>query len=307
MGKVKLGVKIVRGLNNISHAVGKHSPLILTAAGVVGLGATAVFSYKAAKKMEVVVEEMEEARVIEEKIAALTPPADLEEMEELAELQGLMEVTAIDRVEIGKKVIGVLALPVATGLLSIAAIAFSYKIQTSRITSLAAALTTAAAERKFYKAKYVEEYGEEKAKEFYRPTVTHKTKVTHEDGTESTLVEDVRKDLASTHGVWFDKSEHYISDDHSYNLRFIRNVEDSLTNKLFATGWLRMNEVFDALGLERNRAGELLGWSANTDGFNLECITTSVKDPITEEFSPQIYIQWSQPEYIYDSVEYKWS
>ena len=107
MGKVKLGVKIVRGLNNISHAVGKHSPLILTAAGVVGLGATAVFSYKAAKKMEVVVEEMEEARVIEEKIAALTPPADLEEMEELAELQGLMEVTAIDRVEIGKKVIGV--------------------------------------------------------------------------------------------------------------------------------------------------------------------------------------------------------
>ena len=48
-----IGQTVVKGLNNINNVVGKHSPLILTAAGVVGVGATAVFSYKAAKKMEV--------------------------------------------------------------------------------------------------------------------------------------------------------------------------------------------------------------------------------------------------------------
>lgn len=280
--KIKnIGQTVVKSLNNINNVVGKHSPLILTAAGVVGLGATAVFSYKAAKKMEVVVEDLENAREL-----------------------GL----EVDRVELGKKIIGALALPVTTGVLSITAIALSYRIQNARIGALAAAFATATAEHQFYKNKYSETYGEEKTKAFYTPTTVTKREVTDEDGNVSTVLEETKNDIDTIHGVWFDKSTNYASDDHTYNMRFIRSCEEVLTNKMFSSGWLRMNEVFDKLGLERTRAGELFGWHVGgTNGFHIDTQVTNVLDQVTGEVRPEIYLKWSQPEYIYDNVEYKWA
>lgn len=192
--------------------------------------------------------------------------------------------------------------------MSITAIALSYKIQNARIGALATAFATATAEHQFYKRKYAEEYGEDRAKQFYTPTNVTKRVVTDEDGNESTLLEDVKADTDSLHGIWFDKSIHYVSDDHAYNVRFIRSCEDSLTNKMFSTGWLRMNEVFDKLGLERTRAGELFGWHVGGNNtFHIDTQVTNILDQVTGETRPEIYLKWSQPEYIYDSVEYKWS
>lgn len=274
-----LKTKLIRGLSNVQQTVGKHSPLILTAVGVVGLGATAVYSYKAAKKMEVVVEELEEAN---EK--GIEP----------------------DRVEVGKKVISALALPVTLGVASIAAIGFSYWIQNNRITTLAATVTTLVAEHQYYKNKFKDEYGEEEQKKFYQPVTTVVTKVENENGEVEDHIEQLRNELPSLTGVWFDKSTEYVSDDHAYNMRFIRSSEDNLSSKLFATGWLRMNEVFDKLGLERTRGGELFGWNTR-NGFNIDTIVTNVRDQVTGEITPQIFMKWSRPVYIYDDVEYKWS
>lgn len=276
---MKLTTKLTRTFGNVSRTVGKHSPLILTVAGVVGLGATAVFSYKASKKVEVIVDEMEEIQ-----------EAGLE----------------FDRVDIGKKVIGAVALPVVTGALSITAIGLSYHIQNNRLGALAAALATSTAEQVFFKAKYEKEHGKEAAQQFYQPTEQVTRTIKNDDGKETDIVEDLRKEIPSTHGAWFDKSTEYASDDHAYNMQFIRTIEDSVQLKMFGTGWLRMNELFDRLGLERTRAGELLGWSA-ADDFNLDTIVTNTYNDATGEFEPQIYIKWSQPKYIYDNVDYTWS
>lgn len=308
--KTTLASKVTRGLSNISRVVGKHSPLIMTAIGVVGLGATAVTSYKAAKKVEVIVEDIEESREQEERIAYL----------EDGERSGIMTVEArnelmdlrvthvpVDRFEVGKRLTGAVALPVALGVASIACIILSYKIQDNRIGALAAALTTATAENAFYKKKYAQQYGEEKAKQFYTPTEMVSRTVVDDNGKESDILETIQSETSSLHGVWFHESTEYASDDHAYNQRFIQNVEDKMTNKLFATGWLRMNEVCDALGLPRTRAGELLGWGVPSGDFRLDQEVTLVYDEVTRQNIPQIYIKWNNPKYIYDDVEYKWN
>ena len=54
--------QVVLGLNTVSKTVAKNSPVLLTVGGVVGLGATAYFSYKSAKKVETIVENIEDKR-----------------------------------------------------------------------------------------------------------------------------------------------------------------------------------------------------------------------------------------------------
>ena len=303
--------KVVRGLNNVTHIVGKHSPLILTGVGVLGLGATAVFSYKAAKKVEVIVTDIEESNNAIEERNMLLEASNTRALEvsEQDSLNWLCENTVeMDRMEIAKRLLGATALPIVTGVTSIAAIILSYKIQTNRIGALAATLATATAEKVFYEKKFRKEFGDEKADHFYQPTEVTKTTVTDDEGNESTLVEDIKADTHTLHGVWFDRSTEYASDDHTYNIRFIRSKEENLSNKLFSAGWLRMNEVFDALGLPRTRAGELFGWSVGGEHtFFLEPEVTYIQDPITGEMNPQIYVKWNTPQYIYDEVEYKWN
>jgi len=276
---MKLPVKLTRGLGQISRAVGKNSPIILTVVGVVGLGATAVFSYKSSKKVEVIVEKMEDAQA---------------------------NSVELNRVELGKEIIGAVALPVVTGLLSITAIGLSYHIQHNRLGALAAALASSTAEQLFYKEKYIAENGKEKAKRFYSPTNEATMTVVNEDGEQEDVMAQIRKDIPSTHGVWYDQSSEYVIDDHAYNMQYIRSCEESLQLKMFGTGWLRMNEVLDKLGMERTRAGELLGWSTAQD-FSMDLTVTNVYNEKTGTFDPQIYIQWSTPKYIYDNVDYNWS
>lgn len=274
--------KFVKVLNQITTTVGKHSPLLLTIGGVVGLGATAVFSYKAAKKVEVIVERVEEVRANDGEV---------------------------QRVEVVKDIVGAVALPVVTGVASIAAITLSYHIQNNRIVNLAAALATANAEHAYYRAKYKKEHGEEAYDTFTTPYREEETTYTEEDGTEGKVITGIRDELPGLHGQWFDKSSEYARDDHHYNMTFIRSVDDSMTLKLFGSGWIRMNEVLDMLGFERTKSGELLGWTTSC-GFHLDPTVTYCKNPETGELEPQIYVKWSTPQYVYDQADYnegKWT
>lgn len=264
--------KIAEKLTRANQFVGKHSPLILTALGVVGLGATSVLAYKASRKVEVIVEEVEAAR-----------EANVEP----------------DRFEVGRDLVSAMALPIITGTLSIAAITLSYYIQNNRIQTLGMALATAGAERAFFHNKYKEQYGEEEYRKFTTPVMTETH--TAEDGTETK--EEVRKDVPSIHGEWFDRSTEYSSDDHNYNLAYIKSVENNLQLRMFRKGFLQMNEVFEALGFERTRAGALLGWSTG-GGFDLSPETMHCMNKVTGEVEPQIYVKWTEPKYIYESVEF---
>lgn len=294
-------------LNKVGRTLTKNSPIILTIGGVVGLGATAVYSYKAAKKVEVIVEGIEVARKDEERLAELS---HLEQnvsisAEEKDELNYLMfNSKPVSRVEVVKDLAGAVALPVTLGLTSIACIGLSYHIQNNRIGSLAAALATASAERLYYDNKYKEVHGEEQYNKFMAPTERTTTTVTDSNGKKKEVEAETKADVPSIHGEWFDKSSEYTKDDHDYNMAFIRSIDDTLQLRMFRKGFLLMNEVYDALGLDRTRAGALLGWSTAT-GFELTPEVTNCLNTVTGEVEPQIYIKWTQPTYIYDVVEFE--
>lgn len=272
--------KIVQTFHKVSLEVSKNSPAIFTVLGVVGLGATAVFSYKAAKKVEVIVEHIEEVNADEE--------------------------LELDKVEVGKDIIGALALPVATGAASIACIILSYNIQNNRIAGLAAALGTATAEHRYYKEKMKEELGEKKYNDIMKPTKVVERETEDKNGKVKKSKAEVRQNVPSLHGLWFDQSTEYASDDHDYNMAFINSVANELDVRMFRRGFLLLNEVYEGLGFERTRAGALIGWTTSGESrFDIETSVTQCEVEANGAKEPQIYVHWTEPEYIFDKVEYR--
>ena len=270
-------MKIVQTLNRIGKTVAKNSPVLLTVGGVVGLGATAYFSYKSAKKVETIVEDIEDKRAHE---------------------------VEVDRLEVVKDVAGAVALPVVVGIASVTCIALSYHIQNNRIVSLGAALATATAEQVYFERKFRRDYGNEEYDKFKTPVKREMVKTVNGDGEEREVEEVSKEEHASLNGIWFDKSSEYARDDHSYNQEFIRKAEEKIVRKLFVKGTVTMNELNDVLGLERSKFGGVMGWSAGS-GFGLHQTVTVIKDPKTGEMRPEIYIQWTRPKNVYDTVEYE--
>lgn len=306
-------MKIMKSVYKVGNAIAKHSPVLLTVGGVLGLGATAVLSYKAAAKVEVITEKIEKSnfgesekqRITEE----MTNPNQRLLDEEYAELQDDLAIVTEEyqlytKKEVVRDIAGAVALPVLTGIASLACITLSYYIQNNRIVNLASALATATAERHYYKNKYAEQHGEEAAKVFYTPTQDGEVETTDVKGKAKKVKGKMKADIPSLHGEWFDKSSEYVSDDHDYNMAFINSVTSKMDLKMFQKGSLTMNEVFDELGLQRTRGGAIMGWSVGT-GFNLYTEVTNVLNKYTGEEELQIYVKWPTPVAIYDVIEFQ--
>lgn len=308
--KLSLKTKATRGIKKAERLAAKHSPLALTVTGVIGLGATAYLAYKSAHKIEAITDDIEErqrtAERMDDIIEEIQASKDMDpisvDIDHLHEINDeLRELEAnfkpVDRRETIYRLGKAVAAPVATGVLSVCAIALSYYIQNNRILNLAASLATATAENAFFEKKYRETYGDDKYEEFITPTEEQEIE---KDGKSKKVKVQAKKD---GNGRWFSESNEYASDDHDYNRQFIRTVEDRMQDKLFRNGYLVLNDVLDQLGFERSRAGALAGWSVEND-FKLSQVVTNVTDPETGEMNPQIYISWPKPRYIYDDVSY---
>lgn len=309
-----LDTKVVSGVTRTFgkayRSAAKHSPLLLTVGGVLGLGATAYLAYKSAGKVEKITEAIEDRRAQEAEIDGLMqiPVRDLTEEQETK----IKEFTPVKRTEVVRDLAGALALPVVTGTLSVCSIALGYYILNNRLLNVAASLATATAENVFYRQKFEKKYGKEQAQEFYTPDTQRSEIVMNENGKEEEVIKNDKHTKKILNGVWFDQSENYVSDDHQYNLAQIKSAEEHCSLKLFRAGVLRLNEVRDALGVQRSKDGEAVGWTTSDTSFFLsETIhreSTKMVDPETGEIVikdlPQIYISWPTPHYIYDDVDY---
>lgn len=304
-------MKVAQFLNKAGHTVAKNSPLILTAAGVIGLGTTAVLAYKSAKKIEVITEKVEEAREQEDQLEKLTILEEMDQLDaegqyELDDLRQTFE--PVSRPEVVKDIAGAVALPVVVGLLSVTSIALSYHVLTNRNNMLATALGAAVAEHRYYKSRVKEIVSEEEYNRLEVPVERTTMTTTTKSGKEKTEDVDAQVNRRSMIGEWFDNSSEYTVDDHSYNLLFIEAAKNKLENKMFRKGYIRLNEVFDELGFARTRLGESMGWN-QSDVFDIDTQITNVKvvdEQSGEEFvRPEIYITWPTPKPIYNDVDYE--
>lgn len=265
---------------NLSLTIKKHSPVILQGLGVVGVGATAYFVYKAAPKVEHIIEE---AKLDKEAAGGQLPP--------------------MLKKRVAKQLAYELAPPVATGVATIGCFLWSYNIQAGRITALSGAFTAVSRELQESKDRYLEQYGEEAYDKFYGPTIEIERTILDGKGKEKTVKEEALPEgpLNLMSGVWFDKSIEYNKDDHDYNLAWVESKISQIELKMFQRGHLLVNEVLDILGIERCRQGALLGWSTNA---GLRPQVFHIWDEESQVREPQIFIGWSQPKYVYDDIEY---
>ena len=308
---IKIPTNLVRSLNEVGLKITKHSPLILTSLGIAGLGATAYFSYKAAGKVEEITQDLEDRREEEAVLEATKAEyecTDYGNYEEEAEAmrQQIVDMEAaynpINRFEVARDLAGAVALPVITGVISITCIFYSYRILTNRNTILATTLGAAITEHTRYKAQVRREVGDEVADRMETPTETVTVQRENAKGKMQDIDETTQTFRRTMTGEWFSVSDEYVSDDHFLNMAFIRSREEYLDLKLFRKGVLRLNEVNDALGFPRTKNGELMGWTVG-NGFNMDTTITNINDD--KGFArPEIYIKWTQPTYIYDSIDY---
>lgn len=303
----KAGQAVAKAAYKTGKELAKNSPLLLTIGGAVGLGTTAVLAYKSSDKIEEITEDIENQRAIEadyndlHKWVTLHGAETLSESEQKRYTKLAHDYKPISRVDISLRIAKVVALPVATGLASVCAIALSYAIMNNRLHGVAASLAAVTAEQTYFKSKYTDEYGDEEAEKFFAPIKKEMVKVPGKK-----KEQEVEKKDDKFNGFtmqWFDQSSQYVSDDHIYNLQYVNATIENLQNRLFRKTSITLNEVRDAFGFPRDKNGANVGWSVNNE-FDPVVQVANFVDESTGEFKPQILIKWGTPAYIWDVIDY---
>ena len=262
---------MTRNLHKVGFKFKKHSPEILIVAGVVGTVASAVMACKATLKVNDI---LEETKVEIEKVKTVV--ADETISEEKYSEQDAKKDLAIIYAHTGIKFVKLYGPSIILGTLSITGILASNNILRKRNIALAAAYKAIDTGFKEYRSRVVERFGEDLDKELrYNVKAKEiKEKVVDENGKEKTVKKTINvadPNFYSDYARCYDDGCKGWVKDSEYNLMFLRNTQSFMNEKLRAQGYLFLNDVYDALGIPRSKAGQVVGWiydEKNPNGDN---------------------------------------
>lgn len=263
MEKTQVMNRASRVLHNVGFQLKKHSPEILVAVGVVGTVASAVMACKATLKVNDILDETKENVA---KIHDCMADEGLQESGKYTEEDGKKDLTIV-YAQTGVKLVKLYGPSIALGALSLGCILTSNNILRKRNVALAAAYATVDKSFKEYRSRVVDRFGEEvdrqlkyniKAKEIEEVVVD-------ENGEEKNVKKNVNvvDDVLSQYSEFakvFDELNEYYERDSEYNLMFLRSRQRYANDLLKSRGRLFLNDVYDMLGFERTRAGQIVGW-----------------------------------------------
>ena len=217
---------------------------------------------------------MEETKVEIEKVKTVV--ADETISEEKYSEQDAKKDLAIIYAHTGIKLVKLYGPSIILGTLSITGILASNNILRKRNIALAAAYKAIDTGFKEYRSRVVERFGEELDKELrYNVKAKEiKEKVVDENGKEKTVKKTINvadPNFYSDYARCYDDGCKGWVKDSEYNLMFLRNTQSFMNEKLRAQGYLFLNDVYDALGIPRSKAGQVVGWiydEKNPNGDN---------------------------------------
>lgn len=265
MSKLAIVNKASRSLNKIGFKVKKHSPEILLGVGVVGVVTSTVMACKATRKLDGILDETKELIDTANERANKSKYID-----ENGEIKTYTEADSKNDIKIiyaqtGLKLVKLYAPAVTIGMVSLGSIVKGHHILTTRNAGLAAAYMTIDKSFKEYRANVVERFGEGldrelryniKAKEIEEKTVD-------ENGNEVVTKKVIEVPELSEHSQYakfFDNTCIGYSDDPEYSLMFLRDQEEYANELLKKRGRIFLNDVYDMLGIQRTKAGQVVGW-----------------------------------------------
>lgn len=238
----------------------KNSPAIMFGAGIaVGVTAT-VKACQATLKVEGILAEAENNR---QKIQA----THVEQPENYT-LADVKSDERIIRVHLARDFTKLYAPAVGLGLISIGLLTGAHVVLTKRNVALAAAYAGLDKVFNEYRGRVRKELGEEKDREF-RYGVKHK-EIVEETG-EGHVVDtvkraDLKKGELSQYAVLFDRDNINWDPRPDYNQTFLMLQQKYANQRLHAKGHLFLNDVYDAMGMPRTPAGQIVGWVLGGNG-----------------------------------------
>lgn len=259
--KLQIPNNVTRSINRIGFKIKKNSPEILIITGVIGTVASAVMACKATLKVNEVVDEAKENidRIHEAKEKGYT------EAGEVYDVEDSKKDLALVYAQTGLKFVKLYGPSVALGALSLTGIVSSHHILRKRNIGLAAAYAAVDKGFKDYRGRVIERFGKELDKELRHNIKAKEIEeiVVHEDGTEQVVkktVNVVDANDQSEFARFYDDGCTGWSKNPEHSLTYLINVQNWATNRLKAEGFLFLNEVYEALGIPKTQAGQVVGW-----------------------------------------------
>ena len=259
--------KFVSVYNGVKGQVQKHSPEILMGVGVVGVVTSTVMACKATMKLNDILEESKETR---DKIKEVENNPKYEDKYSPADAK---KDLAINCMQTGMKVAKLYTPAVLLGGASLGCLLASNDILRKRNAALSAAYMTVDKSFKEYRNRVTERFGEEVEKEIRYGIKAEQieTTVVDEDGNETTVTDTVKTmdpNSYSDYARFFDAASPYWQNDPEYNLMFLKAQQQYANDLLRAKGRLFLNDVYDMLGIEKTKAGQVVGWVYDRENPN---------------------------------------
>lgn len=271
MTKAQLITSFTRSFHKAGFQLKKHSPEILVASGVIGAVTSAVLACKATLKVNDV---LDEAKVTIDKIhtsteTGVTPGGKPYSVDDSK------KDLALAYTQTGIKLVRLYAPAVILGATSIACMLTSHNILRKRNVALAAAYTAVDKGFKEYRGRVIERFGKEVDKElkYNLQKQEVETTVVDKKGKEKTVTETVTTvgpDLGSPFSKFFDESCPDWHKNAEYNRMFLHSQQQWANDVLISRGYLFLNEVYKALGIDETEAGQVVGWVYDPENPNHE-------------------------------------
>lgn len=254
--------KMMRLYNNSKNGIQKHSPEILAGVGVIGTVTSAVMACKATLKLNDILDDCKETR---NKIKEV---AENPKYENKYTPEDVKKDITINYTQTAVKIAKLYAPAVILGSASLGCLLASNDILRKRNAALSAAYMTVDKSFKEYRGRVAERFGEEVEKEIRYNIKAQEieTVVANEDGSETVVMEEAKvmdPNLYSDYAKFFDEANPNWQNDPEYNLMFLKSQQQYANDLLKARGRLFLNEVYDMLGIDRTKAGQVVGWTYN--------------------------------------------
>lgn len=269
MKKLKIVDTITQSANKVIFKAQKHSPEILAVVGTVGVAVGVIAACKASMKVNEVLEEPKKTR---EKIKAAAEDKELQETGTYTVEDKRKDLTIL-YTQTGIKLVKLYAPAVIITTFSVGCLLKSNKILNERNAALAAAYTAVDQGFKEYRGRVVERFGDEvdrqlkyniKAKEIEETVIDEKGK----EKVIKKTIDVVEPDTHDQYSRIFCELNPYFEEDAELNMMFLKSRQLYANQQLIAKGRLFLNDVYEMLGFDRTREGQIIGWVYDPENPN---------------------------------------
>lgn len=261
MSKTKLMTGMSRALGRAGLTLKKHSPEILIGVGIVGTIASTVMACKASTKAGEILENTKQE--LEKVHEVANNPEYANDYTEKDYKKDLTIVYA----KTGMEFVKLYAPAILLGTASIACILTGHGVLRKRFVELSAAYAAVDSSFKQYRGRVIERFGKELDNELKYNIKNNEVEeiVIDDEGNETIVKTTIKTGEPSEYARFFDETCTCWDRNAEYNLFFIRQRQAELNDRLKLRGHLFLNEAYDALGMQRSKAGQVVGWVYDPD------------------------------------------